>query len=356
MVVSCSKQERKEMATREWSDIQATDEIAAVVPSAPREKPAKAASPKEATPDEDLTMETKQTVPTEDLSGFIKRLEEMKTIKRQPGQTLLMGKSLVFDYDQRFVRMDGDVVVLDDHGELDTESLIGRFSVSNEVESIEATGGVSIVSENRKAKSESAHYNYLTGVVQLDGLATVSENGNRLSGERIQFWIKDNRKMICEPNALLEITSSSVPAIKDMPAGEGVTEVRANQVVYDESASMVELDGHVRLRDSRLAMNSEKVRISLKDDNKIDWIKASGGVIIQSQDRKALADRATYEGDEDKFTLEGSPKVMQGQNVMTGDRITFWQKTRRMVCEPNARVLLYLDEETKAKFLKDLND
>jgi hypothetical protein len=39
---------------------------------------------------------------------------------------------------------------------------------------------------------------------------------------------------------------------------------------------------------------------------------------------------------------------------MTGDRITFWQATQRMVCEPNARVLLYPDEETKAKFQKDL--
>ena len=78
--------------------------------------------------------------------------------------------------------------------------------------------------------------------------------------------------------------------------------------------------------------------------------------LISLGDRKALAERATYHADEGKFVLEGDPKVKQGLNVMTGDRIEFWHESRRMVCEPNARVLLYLDEETKAKFLKDLDD
>ena len=103
-------------------------------------------------------------------------------------------------------------------------------------------------------------------------------------------------------------------------------------------------------------MNCEKVRLHLKENNEIDWIEALFEVIIQSDDRKALADRATYHADEGKFTLEGNPMVKQGPNIMTGDRITFWQEPRRMVCEPNARVLLYLDEATKAKFLKDLED
>ncbi|QBG46483.1 hypothetical protein EGM51_03390 [Verrucomicrobia bacterium S94] len=119
---------------------------------------------------------------------------------------------------------------------------------------------------------------------------------------------------------------------------------------------MAELVGNVRVRDPRAAMNCENVRLFLKDDHEIDWIEAVGGVIIQSDDRRALAGRALYHADEGRFTLEDEPKVKQGLNVMTGERIFFWHENRRMLCEPNARVLLYLDEETKAKFLKDLDE
>ena len=134
------------------------------------------------------------------------------------------------------------------------------------------------------------------------------------------------------------------------------TEIRSDRVVYHENEQWAQLDGSVRLRDPRIAMNCSEARIYLKDDNKIDWIEALSEVIIQTGDRKALADRATYHADEGKFTLEGAPKVMQGRNVMTGERIMYWHETQRMVCEPNARALLYLDAETKARFLEDLND
>lgn len=284
------------------------------------------------------------------------RLQQARTATRRSGQSMLTGNTLVFDYDERFVRMNGEVVVSDDHGVLTADNLLGSFSVSNEVEHIEATGGVELVSEDRHAQSERVAYNTSSGLIQMDGHASITQGGNRLEGERIRFWIKGDRKMICEPNALLVVQGSSEVDIEGMDGVDLDTEVRANKVVYDESIQQAELTGNVRLRDARAAMNCDKVLIFLKDDNKLDWIEASSEVIIQSEDRRALADRATYDADEGKFTLEGSPKVMQGRNVMTGDRIMFWHETRQMVCEPNARVLLFLDDETRAKFLKDLND
>lgn len=339
----CSRRERTDPDAEEWNDIQA---LAAGAEVASADPESESSAP----------LQVGESVPEGEFDGFIQRLEQMKTVQRETGETLLTGKTLVFDYDQRFVRMDEQVMVMDDHGVLETESLMGRFSVSNEVESIEATGGVSIMSDRREARAETAVYDYLSGIVELQGLATVAEGGNQLSGERIRFWIKGDRRMICEPNALLEISGVSSAAVENLPAGDIDTEIRADRVIYDESNRLAHLDGNVRLRDPRMAMNCGEARVFLKDDNKIDWIESLSEVIIQSEDRKALAERATYHADEGKFMLEGKPKVMQGLNIITGDRITFWYETRRMVCEPNARALLYLDEETKAKFLKDLND
>jgi len=343
LVSSCSKRARTDPNAEEWANVQALADDAKVELATPVVEPERAAE--DARPDTDG-----------EFDGFIRRLENMKTVQRQAGETLLTGKTLVFDYDQRFVRMDEQVRVVDDHGVLEAESLIGRFSSSNEVESIEAMDGVAITSGGREAHAATAVYDYASGMVELQGRATVSEGGNRLSGERIRFWIRDGRRMVCEPNALLRISGASGAAVEGIPSADIDTEIRADRVVYDESERLARLEGHVRLRDPRMAMNCEEARVFLKDDNKIDWIETLSGVIIQSGDRKALAERATYHADEGKFTLEGEPKVMQGRNVITGDRIMFWHESRRMVCEPNARALLYLDEETKARFLKDLND
>ena len=162
--------------------------------------------------------------------------------------------------------------------------------------------------------------------------------------------------MVCEPNAMLEISDTSGLASEGIPQSTGQTEIRSDRLVYDEDQALAEFDGNVRMRDSRGAMNCGKVRLHLKENNEIDWIEALSEVIIVSDGRKALANRASYYADEAKFVLEDDPKLKQGRSIMTGDRITFWQKSQRMICEPNARVLLYPSEEMKAKFLKDLKD
>ncbi len=335
LVSSCSKHERSDADEAEWADIQPMTNAVETLPDRPR-----------------------RIVQSEgeDYSPLIHRLEEMESVIRATGETMITGESLVLDYERRFVRMDQDVKVVDDRGELDAETLMGRFSEDNEVEMIEARKDVRITSEGRTATADGAVYAFRSGAIQLDGNAQLSVGANRLSGDQIKFWIKGSRRMVCEPNALLEIASTSDLKMGGVPQGGGSTEIRSDRLVYDEEQSLAEFEGNVRLRDPRAAMNCGKVRLHLKENKEIDWIEALSEVIIHSDDRKALADRASYYADEGMFVLDGDPKVKQGRNIMTGDRITFWQETRRMVCEPNARVLLYPDEEMKAKFLKDLKD
>ncbi|MDF7825258.1 LptA/OstA family protein [Pontiellaceae bacterium B12227] len=343
LLTSCSKRERSDPDDEEWAEIEALADDAVTVPG--------------------IGTTTTNMVPSfghvdaGEFDPFIQRLAAMKSVVRTSGQTLLTGERLVLDHDLRYVRMEQHVVVEDDQGVLTTESLIGRFSVSNEVEFVEASGGVDLVSSNRTASAHQAIYNYRSGFVQLEGQAAASDGGNRLSGERIQLWIKGDRKMICEPNALLEISETSGLELEGVGGTSAEkTEVRGDRVVYDESKGMAELIGNVRVRDPRAALNCENIRIYLKDDNEIDWIEASGEVIIQSDETKALAQRATYEAEEGKFALEGESMIKQGPHVLTGDRILFWHETQRMVCEPNARALLHIPDDIKAKFLKDLDE
>jgi lipopolysaccharide export system protein LptA len=340
----CPDRERTDPDSAEWTEIEARASTPDPVPAAG------AAESGGSVTDTGLD---------EVFTALAKQLSGMKTVDRQSGQTLLTGDQLAFDYRARFVRMDGEVLVDDDRGRLHADSLIGRFSASNSVEQIEAKGSVTVDADGRHALADEATYNYLEGTVLMEGRASLSEEGNSLSGERIQFWLNGERRMICEPNAVLLVAGQSEIGIEEMPEGIGDTEIRASRIVYDQGAKRADLVGNVRLRNPQVAMNCNEIRLFLQDDNKIDWIEALGDVIIQSDERKALADRATYHADEAKFILEGQPPMItMGRNVMTGDRITFWHKTRVVLCEPNGRVLYYseLDDEVRTKFPKDLND
>ena len=70
--------------------------------------------------------------------------------------------------------------------------------------------------------------------------------------------------------------------------------------------------------DSRAALNCKTLCLYLKEGTEIDWIEATGEVIIQSDETRALAERATYKAEEGVFSLEGEPMIKQGLHVLTG--------------------------------------
>jgi len=148
---------------------------------------------------------------------------------------------------------------------------------------------------------------------------------------------------------------SRIEARSNVRAWSGTRKLRADRAVYQSETQDIVLKGNVRVSDEQATMDCGQLHVYLKGTNEIDWIEARFDVIIQSGERKAIAGKASYYADKEKIVLEENPKMMQGKNIMTGDRITFWTKNRRMVCEPNARLLLYPDANTKLKFMKDLN-
>ena len=342
--VSCSKREVSDADTAAWDEIQPIAGADTTGKSIPAVESVSAQNP------------SRVDVLDGEFAPYQRRLEEMKDAERKRGQVLLSGDRLVLDYLKQSVLLDGHVVVTDDQGALTAAHLQGRFTASNQVDQIQASGGVTLDSSGYRAKGEKAVYNYLGKNIQLEGLAEVSEGENRFSGERITVWVDDGgRKVLCEPNAVLSF-SGETKANVDVPEDFGATEIRAGRIFYDETRQRIDLTGNVRLRNDRVAVNCESVFMVLKDGNEIDWIEAAGGVIIQSVETRALAKRAVYDADKGNFTLEGEPIVMRGKNVMTGARIIYWLDTQSVLCEPQGRVLLHLDDETRAKLLKDLND
>ncbi|QBG46482.1 hypothetical protein EGM51_03385 [Verrucomicrobia bacterium S94] len=222
LLVSCSPQNDAE-GDESWADIEAIADDAGTVSSAAGDEPGD-------------RMPASGAAVAEEFIPFSERLEAMKTVGRKAGETLLSGRSLTLDYERRYVALNENVVVQDDEGRLTSERLIGRFSTSNTVEFIEAEGGVTLVQSNRTATADHVIYNHRSGFVKLEGRASASQDGNRLSGERIQLWIRGDRRMICEPNALLQITGDSALVLDGIEGESRLdTEIRADRAVYDEA-------------------------------------------------------------------------------------------------------------------------
>ncbi len=76
-------------------------------------------------------------------------------------------------------------------------------------------------------------------------------------------------------------------------------------------------------------------------DNKIKKIHASGNVRVHNRERAIFSDEAVYfsNGDGERIIFSGSPRAVEGENVITGTRITFYPEDDRAVVE-GSRVIL----------------
>ncbi len=96
-----------------------------------------------------------------------------------------------------------------------------------------------------------------------------------------------------------------------------------------------------------MTMDCGTMNVRFGENNEIDWIEALTEVKLYNEGREAQAGRAVYDIATDEFLLEDEPKIMDGRNMLLGERIRFWRATGRMVCEPSARLIMYSDDESE---------
>ncbi len=65
-------------------------------------------------------------------------------------------------------------------------------------------------------------------------------------------------------------------------------------------------------------------------------IEANGNVIIRQADMMGKSGAAVYDVREGKIVLSLKPRVKRLDDELSGEIITFYRGTGRMVCEPNA--------------------
>jgi lipopolysaccharide export system protein LptA len=131
-----------------------------------------------------------------------------------------------------------------------------------------------------------------------------------------------------------------------------VTVITSKELLLEYKARKARFEHDVHVKDPKMDMFCDTLELQMGQDNQINWIGASTGVRILSEGREALAGKATYDVKADEFVLEDNPRILEGRNMLMGETIRFWRGSRRMVCEPSARVVVYSDQKLNADFFE----
>ncbi len=131
-----------------------------------------------------------------------------------------------------------------------------------------------------------------------------------------------------------------------------VTVITSKELYLDYTGRTVRFEESVHVQDSQMTMDCGTMNVRFGENNKIDWIEALSEVKLNNEGREAQAGRAVYDITTDEFLLEDEPKIMDGRNMLLGERIRFWRATGRMVCEPSARLIMYPDDEFKTELFE----
>lgn len=124
-------------------------------------------------------------------------------------------------------------------------------------------------------------------------------------------------------------------------AGESVTVITADRLTFDYKQRYALFEQNVIVTDPEMQMASDRLTVQFDAEGKAQAIKAEGRVTITQADKTAQAGLATYDVEGGKIVLAIKPRVTRGRDILEGDMITFWRDQNRMICQPQARLVIY---------------
>ncbi|MDR1946822.1 MAG: LptA/OstA family protein [Desulfovibrio sp.] len=161
----------------------------------------------------------------------------------------------------------------------------------------------------------------------------------------------------------LTVSAHPLFAAESPARGKVPTGINSGRMDYDAEAQIVSFTGDVHVQRPDFELWAEKMTVYLdKSDAKpagaadaegmeageIDRIVAEGNVRMKSDDRQGTCNRATYYAKQDKFVMEGAPRLRDGkQSVITGGTIVHYFSANHSEVLNNAGVVFYTPEKTE---------
>lgn len=117
--------------------------------------------------------------------------------------------------------------------------------------------------------------------------------------------------------------------------------IKSDTLHADNDKKSATFEGKVVARQGDMTLYADRLVISYSGSgHDLSRVEAFGNVRILQGDRQATGAHADYDPKAAKIVLDGSPKVVQGDDVITGKVITYFVNEQRSVVTsgPNQRV------------------
>lgn len=123
-------------------------------------------------------------------------------------------------------------------------------------------------------------------------------------------------------------------------AAADLTVITSDKLTFDYAQRFALFDGNVVVVDPQMKLYADKMTVVFSASNRISEIKAEGKVYIVQDDKRARSEVAQYNVDQGIIVMTGKPQVTRGEDILTGDKITFWRNENKMLVEPRARLVI----------------
>ena len=133
--------------------------------------------------------------------------------------------------------------------------------------------------------------------------------------------------------------SPDVPPL--LERNENPIYIKSDQLLTDTKNRTASFSGKVTARQGDLALYADRMVVHYAaEGGNVERVECSGNVRIVQKNRTGTAGNAVYDNKLGKIVLTVSPKVYQGEDMVSGSEITYYLADQKSVVTgtPNTRV------------------
>ena len=118
----------------------------------------------------------------------------------------------------------------------------------------------------------------------------------------------------------------------------------------DNKRNMVTFKGDVVVKQEDIVIFSDMMKVSYEPKGGINKVEASGNVKMSQENRIATGKKLVFYNPEQKIVMTGSPKIWQGDNLISCEKVTVLLEDNKIIFEGKVDSIIYprsLQEEQK---------
>ena len=109
----------------------------------------------------------------------------------------------------------------------------------------------------------------------------------------------------------------------------------------DNKRNMVTFKGDVVVKQEDIVIFSDTMKVSYESQGGINKVEASGNVKMSQENRVATGKKLVFYNPEQKIVMTGSPKIWQGDNLISCEKVTVLLEDDKIVFEGKVDSIIY---------------